>query len=692
MIQKRKQLRTAPTLAVILSIMAAASSSVWAQSQPPAPSPSWYESWYDGFDARPGSWSGQLGLRYMNGAQSMSSPDGSASTSTTSAFQESLRIANSGFYVVSPLLFTGNLALELQFNQDKNGGSENSTAVQGNAIGYAFDATFLAEQPYTASVFANRSQSQVLQPSGGRMVGLSENRGVGFHLRQDSILKDWGYPWVEANLYIHEENSQNTTTSFGHSLSSEEQRRTLAFDASKGFETADLGIKFQLNDMRNPAFSQGNFQSMATGLVYSLDFGPTLNRRFDSRLDYTTRNGVSPSTMFSNSDHLHIDHYRNLSTDYLYGFNQMAAGGISTTAQNGGFTVSHQLYQNLTTTAGVNGSHAAMPNGSSNSYGGQLGQGYHHSLPGKGNFSANWSGGYQLSSNDLSTSSISVIDEAHNAPTPLGAGVGFLLDHNFAVAASIVVTNIRGGGRMPTSAGVDYDVITLNNQITIVPLAGSLKIAQGDPLVVSYDYQVDANLKLATTSSRFGMGVKYNWISISFAHQQSTQTPLSQTTSLFLQNTRQNLVQINLQGTLLAMAANANLDFENDKSTTAAYDQRKLGATLVRQIQPNMRLIFGLNASDTKYTLPDQLTNSSRSARSSINWFTAGGWSNTASVDWSNYSGSTTPPETLVQAIAQSSITLGLLSLNANLALGQWLRNDSRSTNRSFNISIVRQL
>lgn len=682
--QNRNQRRAVTTLAMILSIMAAASSAAWAQSQPP--------SWYDGFDARLGSWSGTLGLNYMNGTQSMSSPGGSASTSTTSAFQESLRIANSGFYVVSPLLVTGNLALELQLNQDKSGGSDNSTAVQGQAIGYAFDATFLAEQPYTASVFANRNQIQVLQPSGGRIVGLSENRGAGFHLRQNSLLKDWGYPWVEANLDLHEENSQNTTTSFGHSLSSEEQSRTLAFNVSKGFETADLGINYQLNDKRNPAFSQGNFQSMATGLVYSLDFGPTLNRRFDSRLDYTTRNGVSPSMMISNSEHLHIDHYQNLNTDYQYGFNQMTAGGISTTAQNGGFTVSHQLYQNLTTTAGVNGSHAAMPNGSSTTYGGQLGQGYHHSLPGKGNFSANWSGGYQLSSNDLSSSSISVIDEAHNAPTPLGAGVGFLLNHNFAVAASVVVTNVRGGGRMPTSAGVDYDVITLNNQITIVPLAGSLKISQGDPLAVSYDYQVDANLKLATTSSRFGMGVKYHWISISFGHQQSTQTPLSQTTSLFLESTRQNLVQISLQGTLLAMAANANMDFENSKSTAAAYDQSKLGATLVRQIQPNMRLIFGLNASDTKYTLPDQHTNSSRSARSSINWFAAGGWANTASVDWSSYKGSATPPETLVQAIAQSSITLGLLSLNANLALGQWLRNDSRSTNRSFNISIVRQL
>jgi len=685
MIQKRICAMT--TLAVIISIMPIKSTG----AQSPSPSPSWYESWYDGLDARLGYWSGSLGLNYMNGQQSMSSPNTNSSTTTTSAFRETLKIANSGFYILSPRLFTGNLALDLQLNQDKSSSSGHDTAVEGKAIGYAFDATFLAEKPYSASVFANHSQIQVLQPSGGRMVGINENRGAMFSLRQDSILNDWGYPWITANLGIQEGNNQNTTTSFGHSLTTDEQSRTLNFTASKGFETADLGLNYQFNDKRNALFSQGNFQSKAAGLAYSLDFGPTLNRRFDSTLNYMTRNGVAPSTTISNSEHLHIDHYQNLNTDYQYGFNRQTSDSISTTLQNGAFTVSHQLYQNLSTSAGVSASQGTMPNGSTSSYGGQLSQGYSHSLPKKGNFTANWSGSYQLSSNNLSSSSISVIDEAHTAPTPFGAGMGFQLSHDFAVANNIEVTNVRGGGRIPLTAGQDYYVINENNQITIVPLIGSLLISPGDPLTVSYTYQVDANLKLASTSSGFGMGVDYRWISISFRHQQSKQTPLSQSSSLFLQNTRQNSVRIGLQGTLLEMPANASMDWENSESTHTAYDQSKLGGSLVWVIQSNMRMIFSLNGRDTKYTLPDQRTNSSRSARSSFNWFTEEGWTNTASLDWSNYKGSTTPSETLVQAIAQSSITRGRLSLHANLALGEWLRNGSRSVNRSFNVSIVRQ-
>lgn len=685
MTQKRKPIFAVTTLAVITAIMPAASSSAWAESE------SQSQSWFDGFDARLGSWSGALGLNYMNGTQSMSSDNASGSKSTNSLMRETLKITNSGFYILSPRLCKGSMELDLELDQEKNGGTGSSTATKDKVIGYAVDAEFLGEKPYTASAFANRNQNQVLQSLGGRMVGTTENRGARFHLRQDSILNDWGYPWVEANLGIQEEHNSNVTTSFGHSLSSDEKSRTLDFNASKGFETADLGFNYQFNDMRNQVFNEGNFQSKAAGLNYSLDFGPTLNRRFDATLNYLTRNGAAGSTTTSNSEHLHIDHYQNLNTDYQYGFNQQTSGGISTTAQNGSFTVSHQLYQNLHTSAGVSGSRATMSNGSTTSYGGQLGQGYHHSLPGKGNFSMNWSASYQETSNALSVSSISVIDEAHNAPNPFGAGVGFLLNHSFAVATSVVVMNVRNGSRIPTTAGVDYAVINENNQITIVPLAGSLLILPGDPLVVSYNYQVDANLKYASKSSGYGMAVDYHWISVAYSHQQSAQTPLSATSSLYLQNTQQNSVQINLQGTVLEMAANAGMDFDNFKSTTSAYERSKLTSSLIWEVQSNMRMIFGVNASESQYTVPDQHKNSAYSARSSLNWFTAEGWNNTASIDWSTHKDSGMPAETLVQAIAQSSITLGQLSLTANVALGEWQRSGSRSTNRSFNIGLVRQ-
>ena len=716
---RRKPPGAAASLALMVALLPI--EAAWAQAA----------SWYQGANVHPGFWSGSLGLTYLNGAQSSVSTDPGASTTTSnksSALGESLKIANTGFYVISPRLFTGNLALDLQFNQSRYGGAGSATALQGKAIGYNFDGTFLASQPYSASVFANRGQSQQLQASGGQIVGVRANRGLGLYLSEHSALQDMGYPWAKADLQIREESSHIVSTSFGRSLTSDEQNRTLAFNASKGFETADLGLRYQLNDKRNAAFSQGNFRSMATGLVYSLDFGPTLNRRFDSQLSYTTRDGAAPSTLLSNSEHLRIDHDRSLSTDYRYGFNRLTLSGIRSTVHNGTFALSHQLYKNLTTTLSATGSRSTLPTGASTTYGGQLGQNYRHSLPGKGNLSLNWSGGYQLSSNQLSSSNVAVVDEAHKAQS-LILRTGFLLDHNFVVTGSIVVTNssrrpLSDAATAPPGTG-DFEVVKEGNQIRIVPLPTSLLLSEGDTLLVSYSYLVDANLTSNTKSSGFGMGVDYGWMTASLGHRKSKQTALNQTSSQFLQNTQQNFLRLGLRGNLMTMPTHADLDFESRHATNSASNAGNFGAGLVWE-REWLRLRLDVKVGNTKYTLPDQHTTALRSATSSVewsrmsmitsvtasdsqytwpaqrrdsllaaqtslNWYTESGWTHSATLDWTRRQQSGYPTETLVQALAKSRITMGKLSLDASLGLGQWTRAGSRSNNRSFNFSAVRQ-
>jgi hypothetical protein len=696
-------------LLLIAAMLPVGGSTAWAQSQPAAsastsaPSsasvaapaagavpPSEYAPWYDGFDAGLGHWSGSLGLNFLDGTQSFSSANAPTSTSSRRTTRETLRIENSGFYVLSPLFCTGNMALDLGLGQDKSSGSGGETATNDNARGYSLDTTFLPEKPYTASLFANRNHEHVLQPFGATTVGESQNGGAWFHLRQDSILNDWGYPWFEASLGLHQEHRQNTTTSFGRSQTTDDKDRAAEFSANKGFETADLGFNYAANDISNQAFSLGNFHSKASALKYSLDFGPNLNRRLDATLNYQTRDGQASSTTLTNNEHLRIDHSQNLSTDYQYGATHQTYRDIRTSQQNGAFTVVHKLYDNLTTSAGLSGSYATLPNGNITSRGGNLNEIYQHSLPGKGSLFVNLSGGYQVNDNNLSASAVNAFDEAHNAPNPLTAGAGFLLDHTFVTVSSIVVTNVKGGSRTPTSVDIDYSVVAEANQIRIVPIVGSVLIGAGDPLLVTYTYLVDERLKYATKSSAYGIGVNYPWILVAYNHQQSEQTPLSGT-GLFLQSSRQDIFQVGLEGTVQQMAAKANMSLEKIDMTTSAYRRTKLTSSLSRELPSNIRLAFGVNASESKYTVPDQRKTSTRSARASFNWFTWSGWTHTASMDWSRYKDGSTPAETLVQAIGQSSVTLGKLSLVAEVALGEWLRNDSRSTNRSLNINIVRR-
>jgi hypothetical protein len=648
--------------------------------------------WALPWEAGLGTWSGSLGMDYASDTQSTLLPNTQGSASTNQLFRESLRVANNGLYILDPRLLTGNLGLELGLNQNKSSSEGSNSASQDRLIGYSFDSTLLADKPYTATVFANRNQNQALQPFGGRREGTHESRGAGFRLRQDSVLDEWGIPWFESNLSLRSEHNTSKTTIFGQSLESDETSKTLELNASKGFENSDLGLSYQLNDQGNQAFSQSNFRSKATGLIYSLDFGPTLNRRLDANLNYLSRNGTSPSSTVSSSEHLRIDHSQNLNTEYLYGFTRQDADGSRSTMQNGGLTVAHQLYQNLSTTAGISGSSGTLPNGSTTSYGGHLGQGYHHSLPGKGALSVSWSGSYQLSNNNLSASSISVVDEAHPAPLLFAVEQGFLLDHSFAEANNLQLWNARGGGRTPlTGGGVDYDVRIEGNRIRIVPNVASLLIFPGDPLLASYGYQVDQSLKYSSKSSGFGVGVDYRWLGISFNHQQTTQTPLSGSTSLFLESHSQNNVQVKSQGTMLEMPLNASLDFNNYKSDSTVYKQRRFSSSLIWEVRSNMKMVFGLNASDTHYTLPAEHSSAAHSARTSLDWYTLEGWNNSAIVEWSQYSDSAAPSQSLLRAGANSTRTFAKLSLTAGLNFSKSVRGGISSSDLGFNIGAVRQ-
>ena len=682
----------------------------------------WYDSLYVGL----GSWSAEAGLQYMNGKQTSTAANGDSASSKTNAFGESMRVGNSGFYVLSPLLFTGGLSVDLQLNQDKGSGSGIESSTQGRAAGYAFDGTFLSEKPYPVMVAAHRNQTRTLQSYGGLSVGSNKSRSVTFNLHPDGIFNDWGYPWTEGKMEISQEHNQNTTNSFGQSLVLDEESKTFNFNASKGFETADLQFFFQNNDRVNHQFNQGNFQSKAAQLNYSLDFGPTFNRQFNAKLGYQSRNGQSSASTWTNSESLHLDHSKKMSTDYSYDAVQLTSGNATSLAQNVRSSVSHQLYQNLHTTAGINAGQTRLLSGSTRAWGGQVGQGYNHSLPGKGTFIANWSAGFQSNRNQLDSPTVQVTDEAHTPPTPLTARIGFLLNQRYVDLASIRIFNVKGGGRLPLSQTADFDVLTEGNQTRIVPLATSLLVADGDPLLVSYTYQVDPNLESNTRSRSYGLGVDYRWINLSYGHAESNQTPVNQNTSKFLQSSRQDYVQMGLQGVVMGKAANANATLEDNAGDNLANRQLKFRSGLVWNPQSDLHANVDALLSLASHTLPDSHTTQLMSVQSALHWYDRNlvfglhssrssyqglaphtdnvlalraaldwqgddDWMHSVSTDWSHHSDTSQPADTLMQVSAKSTVTLGKLSLSMNAALGQSQRGGNRSVNRSFNISAVRQ-
>ncbi len=639
---------------------------------------------------RLGTWSGEVELGYETERQQTHSGASPEIDLTHRRQRERLGIRNQGFSVLDPRLFTGSLGLTFDLFQDQDRFDGTATSRQGKLTGYSFDSTLFAEKPYSGTIFANRTQNFLTQPFGGRTQIDYENRGAAFRLREDSFLKDWGIPYFSSNLRAYQEHIKESTTGLGQTFQRDELRNVLSFDGHKGFETADLDLRYELNDLNNLAFAPGSFQTQMANLAYSRDFGPALNRRWDSRLSYFTRTGLAPMTFLTSDEHLRIDHYKNLFTDYRYLFTSIDTQAGTTATHNGIFHVQHRLYNNLTTTALASALRQGLPAGTRSSDAGQVDFNYQRGLPRNGQVFAHTGGRYQLDENNLQTSQISVIDEAHGAPSPLGGGAGFLLNQSFVIASTIVVVDTRGGARLPTTPGVDYDIVAEGNLIRIVPLLSSLVIQPGDPLVVSYTYEVDPSLKYTTASGWLNAGMDFRWIAFSFGHEQSNQTPRAGRDSRFLEDRRKDTGQLVLRGAWKALQGQASAAFSRYDSTRLAYTQQRFNQIVSFRPGSNFVLAFNAEESSTNLTLPVRQSDT-HSQRLTLDWLAPGGWSTTALVGRRVYKDSLLPTETVNEKSFRARLTYGKLEIVSVLALNDRTRGAFQTTDWRLDLKMIRR-
>jgi hypothetical protein len=332
-----------------------------------------------------GVWSGSLETEALYERDYTRQDPGSTVDFSSLTTVERLLLRNSGFYVVDPKLITGNLSLNFGLLQD--GGSVNgeSNFSHEKLTGYSLDTTAFSGLPYNGTLFASRSQSFLNAPFGRTDVTF-EDRGGSLRLGEDSPLRDVGLPYLSANVRLEEQHIQSHTTSaLAQSFHQDDLLDMLTHDGHKGFETADLDWRFQLIDSSSPITPYSNYLSRAGNLNYSLDFGPTSNWRWESRLSSYDRSGISPFAIYTANESLHIDHRSDLSTDYYYQLQRMETAIGPTTTQIGSVRAQDQVYRNLGASASATVERQKLPDGLIESYSGQADLNYRHDLPGKGN-------------------------------------------------------------------------------------------------------------------------------------------------------------------------------------------------------------------------------------------------------------------------------------------------------------------
>ena len=350
-----------------------------------------------------------------------------------------------------------------------------------------------------------------------------------------------------------QEESDESTTQLGQTYKLDETRDILGYEADKGFQTADLDFYYQYISDSYTGNERFAFDTQWVNLNYSLDFGPDLNRRWDSRINYYTTSGAFAQSFLYADERLHIDHFQNLSTNYEYLLSNTSAEGQTDTSQTGTFQLQHRLYQSLVTTLTLQGFYDTLTQGERDFYAVELTPNYSRSIPWGGTLYLDGDGRYEIDDNHLSGSQVRVINEQH-AATPSG----FTLNQPFVATSTIVVVDIRGGGRLPCQLDIDYDVTQLGTLTQIVPIPTSHIIQPGDPLEVSYSYQVAAHGRYSTTTLVGNAGMTFSWIDFNLQHQQIDENLLSGQGGQFLYNLHQDQGRVEVHHEWEPVDARAN--------------------------------------------------------------------------------------------------------------------------------------
>jgi hypothetical protein len=497
----------------------------------------------------------------------------------------------------------------------------------GTLDGYAFDGLFMSDKSYPFTLFANRAQNTLAQGFGGQSDVTFESRGGVFELRENSFLQDYGFLNFTSVLDAHQEVLKEDSSVFGSPFLRDETRNIVRYHAQKGGETSDLDLRYELNDVSDPLNPTDVFDSNTVRVFHSLDFGPTLNRRVDSIFYYFDRTGSGSGSFLSADEILHLDHSSDLATDYRYGFSQSSSDAGVTTANVASIGLLYQFYRQLTTAATGRATRQDFPTGNVTMYGGQTNADYRHPLAWGGQFFLDTSGGYQVDENHFSSSTLDVIDEPHTAPPVLGVGAGFTLNNSFVVTDTIVMVDVRGGSRLPTTLGVDYDISPEGSLTKIIPLPSSPVIRPGDPLEVSYTYEVAPDLKYSTATVTGRLGVDFPLVVASYEHALSDQARLAGTAPpQFLINQNVDRFELELRNNWDNVRAHAIAAYEIQNSTIVDFNAWRFNQLV--SYQPRSDLVAQISGNEYFVDYPGQGRHSSSYlVRGNVDWFTSAGFS-----------------------------------------------------------------
>ncbi len=522
-----------------------------------------------------------------------------------------LTLRNVGAYILDPQLVTLTLGGTFGLSDDWFSTDGTRDTRRGTLWGYDFFSGILSEKPFSLNLFANRNQSSELAALAGRVDVTSQNRGATLFARR---------LYVPSTLTFRQEIQDQESRSSGIVDRTSTRRNILTYDGERGWVDSEMSVRYELIDLSDEIFPDLSYRSQEGNLSYSLDFGEELNRRWDSRLRFLTRTGLSNLTTLSVDEALQIDHSERLRTNYRYYFTRIDTSGGATTSHTATFSLLHRLYQSLTTNFSLNGSLQSIPEGSHYLFSGLLDFAYTKKIPWEGQLNIGLGGGLQYDDSRFRSTESFVPQETHSAGSPFALPIA--LTNPFVEPDSIVVTKIAlgptppgcvapPGPPTPLVLGRDYTVQAFGDLTEIVPIpcAGITPgINPGDTIAVDYRFSVSPSLKFLTDTLHTNVSVDYRWIRPYFMHEQTNEHLLAGQDSSFLDNRRSDTLGTELRYDGQRLRASLLGEGQIFTSRRIAYDAARSNQFMAYSIRPDLMLTLNADQALFSYSEPKRQT------------------------------------------------------------------------------------
>jgi len=565
-----------------------------------------------------GTWGGSL-IGRAEVSHLEASQAGSHSTFDSALTEERFTLRNEGSYVLDPRILNLSVAGTFGLEQEQYHSDDFDSSRNGTLTGYDLFAAVLPDHPLAIDLFANREEGFLPNALASESKSETELHGA-------IVKAAWLY--IPSTLTFRQ-NRQAQTTRIGESVSRfDNTENTVSYQGRRGWIDSEMAAHYDFEDSNDKFFSFRNYRSHDGRLDYSLDFGPELNRRWDSRLRYFVRSAPSTSfdyTTASVDEFLNLRHTENLRSRYRYSFIDSKTTGGSQRTHTAAANATHQLYNNLKTDVGVDGLIQQFDQGERDIARSLLAFDYQKRIAWNGLVRVGLGGGYQYEDDRFESGASSIPRELHTAATPVA--VPITLDNPFVITTDpsrpITIEKTAQGPLPPGCAppspgdllnlveGRDYTVRTIGRITEIVPIpciGTTPGINPGDTIAVTYAFAVPASLAFTTSQWHLDVSVDFGWIRPYFNHEQFDQTLRSGHDRQFLDNQLSDALGLELRHDAERLHASLRTEVRRYRSQRIKFEDFRSTQFGLVSLRPNLSVSLTGEESQTNYQDPSRRT------------------------------------------------------------------------------------